>query len=166
MATVMALLRLFHVFAGVVWVGTAFFFALFLEPALQGAGPEGGKFMQRLTQTGLALKFSIASSVVVVSGVIMYWVASRGLAVAWIGSVSGIILTLGSLAGIAAFTLGLIVQGPANARIAALQKEIQTAGSPNPTQLAEIAGLQKKISDGARWGAPLMALALIGMVVG
>jgi len=70
----------------------------------------------------------------------------------WISSTVGLALTVGSVAGILAFALGLIVQAPANAHLAAVQ-------------MAEIAAQQKKISDGAWWGAVLMTIALIGMFI-
>lgn len=125
MNVLMALLRLTHVFAGVLWVGTAFFFVLFLEPTIEGAGVEGGKIMQRLTQTRLAVTLSLASALVVVSGLLMYWFDSGGLQAAWIGTGAGIALTVGGVAGILAVVVGLVVQAPASTRIAALQKEIQ-----------------------------------------
>ncbi len=166
MDVLMLLLRLIHMFAGVLWVGTAFFFILFLEPTIEAAGADGGKFMQRLMQTRLAVTLSIASTLVVVSGLIMYWVASGGLQAAWIGSRAGIGLTIGGVAGVLAFVIGLLVQGPASARIAAVQKEIQAAGGPpSPAQMAAIGAQQKRISDGSRWGAVLMVIALIGMAI-
>ena len=167
MDVLMALLRLIHVFAGVLWVGTAFFFVLFLEPTIEAAGAEGGKFMQRLTQTRLAVTLSLASALVVVSGLVMYWLDSGGLQAAWIGSGAGIALTVGGVAGILAFVVGLLVQAPASTRIAALQKEMQASGGPPTTaQMADIAAQQKRISDGSRWGAALMVIALIGMAIG
>ena len=38
-------LRLIHVVAGALWVGMVTFVTYFLQPALQEAGPEGGKVM-------------------------------------------------------------------------------------------------------------------------
>jgi len=70
----------------------------------------------------------------------------------WISSTVGLALTVGSVAGILAFALGLIVQAPANAHLAAVQMVV-------------IAAQQKKISDGAYWGAVLMTIVLIGMVI-
>jgi hypothetical protein len=166
MDVLMALLRLIHIFAGVLWVGTAFFFILFLEPTIEAAGADGGKFMQRLMQTRLAVTLSLASALVVISGLVMYWVRSGGLQAAWIGSRAGIALTVGGAAGTLAFVVGLLVQAPASARIAALQKEIQAAGGPpSPAQMAAIGAQQKRVAVGSRWGAVLMVIALIGMAI-
>jgi hypothetical protein len=49
MATYMIVLRLIHIFAGIVWAGWAFIQLGFIEPALKAAGPAGGAFMQALT---------------------------------------------------------------------------------------------------------------------
>lgn len=160
-------MRIIHTFAGVTWVGTAFFFVLFLEPTVEAAGAEGGRFMQCFTRTRLALTLSTASALVVISGVVMYRIVSSGLQLAWIGNPRGLALTVGSLAGILAFAIGLAVQGPAAGRMAAIQKEMQTAGGPpNASQLVELGAQAKKISEGSRWGAVLMVIALLGMALG
>lgn len=163
----MALFRLVHMFAGVLWVGTAFFMVLFLEPVVAQAGADGGKFMQRLMMTRLSVTLALASAFVVVSGIWMYWVASRGLQASWFGTRAGIALTLGAIAGVVAFAMGLVVMAPAADRLAKIQKEIQAAGKPpTPAQLAEIGKQSKRISTGSRVEALLMAIALIGMALG
>ncbi len=162
-----ALFRLVHTFAGVLWVGTAFFMVLFLEPVVAQAGADGGKFMQRLMMTRLSVTLALASAFVLVSGIVMYWSASRGLQASWFGTRAGIALTVGAIAGILAFAIGLVVMAPASGRIASIQKEIQAAGKPpSPAQLAAIGAQQKTISIGSRWEALLMAVALIGMALG
>lgn len=159
-------LRLLHIFAGIFWVGTAFFFVLFLEPTITTAGPAGGTVMGRLTLTRFPMVMAVSSIVTVVVGVLMYLKDSSGLQVNWIAAPSGVAITIGSLAGILAFLLGAIVQMPASARMAALQKEIQAAGGPpTPSQMAELHVLLDRISNASRWGAVLMVIAVIGMAI-
>ena len=157
-------LRLIHIFAGIFWVGTALFFVLFFEPTLRAAGPEGGKIMGRLTLTRFPMTMTIASLLTVVAGILLYLNDSGGLQAQWVFSLSGVALTVGGSAGILAFLLGLAVQGPSAMRMSALQKEIQTAGSP-PTsaQQQELHRLQERIANASRWGAVLMVIAVIGM---
>ena len=159
-------LRLVHIFSGIFWVGTAFFFALFFEPTIKAAGAEGGKVMGRLTLTKFPLAMTIASLLTVVAGVLLYLDASGGLQASWIFSLSGLALTIGGSAGILAFLLGLTVQGPSAARMSALQKGIQAAGAP-PTsdQMQELQRLQERIAIASRWGAVLMVIAVLGMVM-
>src|SRR5450759_16229 len=139
MDTYMIILRLLHIFAGIFWVGTAFFFVLFLEPTITAAGPAGGTVMGRLTLTQFPMVMAVSSILTVAAGVLIYLKDSNGLQINWIAAPSGLAMTIGSLAGILAFLLGLIVQAPASARMAALQKEMQAAGGPpKPAQLEEL----------------------------
>ncbi len=166
MDTYMIILRLLHIFAGIFWVGTAFFFVLFLEPTITAAGPAGGTVMGRLTLTRFPMVMAVSSILTVVVGFLMYLKDSNGFQINWISTPSGITMTIGSAAGILAFLLGLIVQAPASARMAALQKEIQAAGGPpTPSQMAELHVLLGRISNASRWAAVLMVIAVIGMAI-
>lgn len=162
----MIILRLLHIFAGIFWVGTAFFFVLFLEPTITAAGPAGGTVMGHLTLTRFPLVMAVSSILTVAAGFLMYLIDSGGFQINWISTASGVAITIGSLAGILAFLLGLAVQAPASARMAALQKEIQAAGRPpTPSQMAELHVLLDRISNASRWGAVLMVIAVIGMAI-
>jgi hypothetical protein len=160
----MLILRLIHILSGIFWVGTAFFFVLFFEPVIKASGPAGGTIMGRLTLTRFPMVMALASILTVVAGFLMFLVDSRGFQIDWISTLPGIALTTGSLAGILAFFVGLSVQMPASARMAAIQKEIQAAGKPpSPSQLEELNVLQDRIATASRWGAVLMVIAVIGM---
>jgi uncharacterized membrane protein len=162
----MLILRSIHVLSGIFWVGTAFFFVLFFEPTLKAAGLAGGTVMGRLTLTRFPLVMALSSILTVGIGFVMYWLDSKGFQVNWISTPPGIALTIGSLAGILAFLLGLAVQMPASNRMAAIQKEIQTAGGkPKPSQVEEMQVLQERISTASRWGAVLMVIAVLGMAM-
>ncbi len=162
----MIILRLIHIFSGIFWVGTAFFFVLFFEPTLKASGPAGGTVMGRLTLTRFPIVMALSSILVVATGFLLYWTDSGGLKINWISTAPGVTMTIGSVAGILAFLLGLIVQMPASARMAALQKEIQAAGGPpTPSQMAEMHVLTEKISNASRWGAVLMVIAVFGMAM-
>ncbi len=166
MDTYMIILRLLHIFAGIFWVGTAFFFVLFLEPTITTAGPAGGTVMGRLMLTRFPMVMAVSSILTVAAGFLMYLIDSSGFQTNWISTPSGVTMTIGSLAGILAFLLGLIVQMPASARMAALQKEIQAAGGPpKPSQMEELHVLQDRISNASRWGAVLMVIAVLGMAI-
>jgi len=160
----MILLRSIHIIAGIFWSGTAFFFVISFEPTLKAAGPAGGAVMGRLTMSKFPLIMAIASILTVGIGFVMYLIDSHGLQISWIAKPAGITMTIGSLAGIAAFIEGLVVQVPANNRVAALQKEMLAAGGqPTPAQMEEMQALLKKIGKASRLGAVLMLIAVLGM---
>jgi uncharacterized membrane protein len=162
----MIILRIVHILSGIFWVGTAFFFVLFFEPTIKAAGPAGGTVMGRLTLTRFPMVMALSSILTVAAGFLLYLKDSGGFQINWISTPSGITITIGSVAGILAFLLGLIVELPTTARIAALQKEIQASGNPpTPSQMDELHSLQERMSNASRWGAVLMVIAVLGMTI-
>jgi uncharacterized membrane protein len=161
------LLRLVHVLSGIAWVGSALFIVVFLEPAISATGPNGAKVMAELMQHRRLSQFmSLAALATIVAGLILFWSDSSGLQVGWMTAGEGLGLTIGGLAGLAAFVLGLAIQVPTTGRIAALGKEMQSAGGPPaPAQLAEMQRLQERMAAGGRWGLALMAISVIAMTV-
>jgi uncharacterized membrane protein len=158
------ILRLVHILSGIFWVGTALFFVLFFEPTIKAAGPAGGTVMGRLMLTRFPMVMALSSILTTAAGFLLYLADSKGFQINWISTLPGITITIGSLAGIAAFLLGGIVQMPASARLAAIQKMIQAGGnSPTTSQMEELTVLQERIARASRWGAVLMIIAVIGM---
>lgn len=165
MNVVIVLLRLIHIFSAIFWVGTTLFMVGFLETAVQAAGPEGSKVMQKLIGgTRFSLVIAIAGWLTVLSGLWMYWLMT-GFNIAVMFD-TRLPLTLGAIAGILAGVVGTAMQGRASGQLAALGQEIATQGSPpSPDQLAAMGGLQAIIKRGGRLSAVLTVLAVIGMVI-
>ncbi|GAB4531562.1 MAG: hypothetical protein Kow0063_10990 [Anaerolineae bacterium] len=167
MSLYFTLLRLIHIFGGILWAGWAFILPAFIEPASKGAGPEGGKFMQALaSKTKILPAMTIAPLLVILSGVLMYWPLSGGLNGQWLVSPRGLWLTLGALAGILAFFFGFAVNRPTAQRIATLSREIATAdGPPRPEQLADLQRQQERLSKAGVVSAVLLGVTVLGMVL-
>jgi hypothetical protein len=163
----MIILRVIHIFAGVLWAGWAFAMVGFIEPASRAAGPEGGKFMQTLTgKTKLIQTMLVAPLLVILTGLLLYWPVSGGLSGRWIVSGPGLALTIGSFAGILAFVSGFVINRPAAERLATLSREMQSAGKPpSPEQMAELRAQQERLSKGGLYSAILLAVSVIGMSV-
>lgn len=165
--TLIVLLRIIHILAGVFWAGAAFMVAVFLEPNARALGPEGGKFMQRLTgQMRMTTILLIASFSNVLAGIWLYWIFSGGFQVSWITSGRGLSLTIGAVAAIVTLSLALAVTKPTLLRMGALGQEIQQAGGPpKPEQMAAMQVLQRRLAVAGRTGAILLVIAIIGMSV-
>ncbi|MBI3978680.1 MAG: hypothetical protein HY331_10900 [Chloroflexi bacterium] len=158
--------RLVHISTGIYWVGAALVIAGFITPAVEAAGPEGGRFMQRLAQTRLPFSISLSSVLSALSGIVLYWWASAGLQGGWITSGRGLGFTLAGLVGILAASLGFAVSAPTAQRIAALGKEIQAAGGPpKPAQLQQMRALQQRIKQAGVLAAALLVVTVVGMVI-
>jgi uncharacterized membrane protein len=167
MDIVLVVMRLIHILAGTFWVGAAVFIAAFVEPAVHALGPDGGKFMQRLTGAGrLPLFMSLAALLTTLAGLWLYWRASVGFAIPWILAPSGLTLTVGALAGILAAILGSAVTGRTAGKLSELGKAMQAAGGPpQPAQLAEMQALQRRLQQASIWGSVLLVISVAGMAM-
>jgi len=159
-----AILRVLHIGAGVLWAGATFFVISFLIPTVQAAGPEGGRFMQRLSQGPYPRALSAAAILTIATGLLLYWRDSAGLQAAWVGSAFGLTLTIGALAGVIAFFWGVFRTKPVADRLGELGKTLAAvAGPPSPAQMSEVQQLQAKLTSGARIVAYLLGLTVLTM---
>ncbi len=166
MDLLMIVLRLIHIGTAVFWGGTAFFLVSFLTPAVQAAGPEGGKVMQRLAVSSFPQAILGMASLTVLSGLSMYWLKSGGLQLVWIMTPTGLGFTFGGLMGLISLAIGFRVTSPAIERLAELAKAAMTSGKPpSPDEMKEIQGLQLKMTNGAVWNAIFLALAVAAMAI-
>lgn len=162
--TTRIVLRTLHILSGTLWVGSAIFITLFLEPTVRKAGAAGGQFMEKLMSESSLVKYMIASSLLtVVTGVILYGIDSN-FESSWIASREGVIFSIGSLAGLVAYGTGQFVIAPTAARIGALGHEMAVAGGP-PTQvqLSKMDSLQARAALSGRLELILMVIAVAGM---
>lgn len=128
----MITLRLIHILSGVFWTGTAFFSVWFLQRAVAEAGPEGGRFMQRLTaQRRFQIAMPVAAWLTILSGIGLYGRVSAGFQRAWVTSGTGLVLAAAGLAAILAVVVGSIIQRPATVRLGLLASEVQRSGAPS-----------------------------------
>jgi uncharacterized membrane protein len=162
---VMVWLRLFHIVAGVFWVGSAAYGAFFVMPTARAAGPEGGRFVGQLMQRmgpalGIAMLFTI------VPGFILYGQLSAGFNRAWATTPTGLALGAGALATILAVVAGIVVNAPTRKKMVALRAGLEAhGGRPGDTEAAELARLQARIERGAQVVAVLLLLAAGAMAV-
>jgi len=158
-------LRLVHIVAGIVWVGSAVFGALFLFPTARAAGAEGGRFIERLMRrVGPAM--GIAMLLTVIPGFIMYGRLSAGFNRAWVTSRPGLALGAGAVAAILAVLVGAAVNAPAGAKMAVLRKSFEAQGGvPTATQAAQLQTLQSRVERGAQVVAALLLIAAGTMAV-
>jgi uncharacterized membrane protein len=158
-------LRLVHIVAGVVWVGSAVFMAAFLLPAARAAGSDGTRFVGQLMQRA-GPAFGLAMLLTVISGFIMYGRLSAGFNRAWVTSRPGLALAVGALAAIAAALVGATVNAPAAGKMAAIRKSLQAqGGAPTAAQMAQLASLQTRAEHAGQVAAGLLVIAAGAMAV-
>ena len=160
------ILRLIHIVLGAVWVGMAVFTAVFLGPAMQDAGPQGGKVMEALVKRGMMTAMPILALGTILSGIWLYWMMSAGFQPSFVHSRLGLALGLGGLMSILGFGLGITVTRPAMVRIAAITQGLATATeSERAQQMNEIARLRARGTMASKVGTVLLVLATAAMAV-
>ncbi|HJW29537.1 MAG TPA: hypothetical protein VJ508_09850, partial [Saprospiraceae bacterium] len=159
------ILRLIHILSAVFWGGGLLTLSMFILPSVNSSMPEAGKFMQRfLGAYHFPIYMTIAGSLTVLSGVLMYADLSRMFSMVWISSAHGLCLTVGGTAGIIAFLLGLLVNKPRADRMGRIGKEImQAGGKPTEAQVAEMTALRMAITSMTKNIAILILIAIIAM---
>ena len=126
MSPLPTVLRLIHIFSGVYWAGSIFFFVTFLEPSIRSLGPDGGKVMIRLFERGYLKLMPVVAIVTILSGLWLLWILSSGFSSDYMGSAMGIALSTGAVFAIVALITGLTVMRPAANRIWAIARQLPT----------------------------------------
>jgi uncharacterized membrane protein len=160
-------LRLIHILCGVLWAGGIFTLALFILPAVNASGPEGGKVMRQIAATNhYATVMTTAATLNIIAGLLLYWKDSNGLSMDFIGSPQGIAVTLGATLAIIAYILGLSINRPGVLRMTAIGNEIAAAGGkPTEAQMAELGTLRKRISISTKYMAWLLGITVSAMAI-
>lgn len=161
----MVWLRLVHIVAGIVWVGSAVFAALFVFPTARAVGADGRRFIERL-QRRMGPAMGIAMLLTVIPGFIMYGKLSAGFNRAWVTSRPGLALGAGALAAILAVIVGIASNASAGVRLAALSKSVEAqGGAATAAQAAQVAVLQARMERGMQAAAALLVIAAAAMAV-
>lgn len=167
MDVLLVVLRLVHVVFGTIWVGMAVFASMFLGPAIQDAGPEGGKVMAALQRRGVMTVLPVLGLGTLISGLWLYWRMSAGLHPGVITSRVGLAFGLGGLAAVLAFALGVAVGRPAMMRAGMLAQAAQAGASEAERAglMAEAGRLRARSMAAGRAAAWLLILAAAAMSV-
>jgi uncharacterized membrane protein len=159
--------RIVHVVGGVLWVGTMYFLAVFLGPALGDVGPEGGKVMGALMRRKWMVFLPIVATLTVLSGFYLYWRASSGFASDYMGSGPGMTYGTGATAAIIAFIIGMTVTRPAMTKALELSQRMGSAdAAERETIAATIAKHRSRGAAGGRIVVVLLLIAAVAMAVG
>jgi hypothetical protein len=129
-----------------------------LTPTVQAAGPDGGRFMLRLSAFGrMSRVLTISAALTVLAGILLYWQTSSGLSGTWLTSAHGITLTIGAIIGILAMLHGIFATGPIVTKMGTVAKDILSRQGPPPPEL-----MQQAQALGARLGSNSMASVAMG----
>jgi len=162
--------RIFHIGAGIAWVGSVYFLVVFVQPASAAIGPAAAPFMNELLGARKLVDRIIAlAAVTILAGLILY-LKDMDLAGGfgdWIGTARGVVFTIGGVAAILAVAIGIFGTRPAVQRLLAVGRQVgqstQGGAAPPPEVAAEVAVLQGKLRGFARASFGLLVVAVLTM---
>jgi len=166
MAVLIALLRLVHIVAGILWVGFAAFLPFYLVPAVAEAGPEAGKIMGALQRRGLMTVLPALAGLNMLAGLGLFWAVSGGSAEYFRTPMSHTLI-LGAVFAIAGYVLGMRVGRPSIMRANAIMQALSPAATPDEraSASAEAARFRQRGSRAGGISAGLLILAAACMAV-
>ena len=162
--------RIFHIGAGVAWVGSVYFLVVFVQPTSAAIGPAAAPFMGHLLgERKLVDRIIGLAAVTILAGLILYLkdMSNVGGFGDWIGESQGLVFTIGGLAAIAALAIGVFGTRPAVQQLLAVGGQIaqatQGGGAPPPELAAQVPVLQARTKVLARVSFALLVVAVIAM---
>ena len=170
MNSLMAVLRLVHILAGIFWVGATLFLAAFLLPAARDVGPSAGALMSQLMERRrLQFWINVAMTLAILAGFALYAIDSRLSGGGFGRSATGITLAIGALLAIAAAGVGGAIGKPTGRKLGEIARrlqEAQRAGGPPPADLvAEAQPLQRKMASALTIMSWLLVLSATTMAI-
>ena len=159
--------RVIHVLAGVLWVGSMFFLAVFLGPALGDIGPDGASVMGALAKRKWMVFTPIVAILSVLSGLYLYWRVSAGFNSAYMGSGPGMTYGTGAAAAIIAFLIGVSITRPAMAKAMELSQRMANADASERQSIAtQIGTYRVRGANSGKLVVVLLLIAATAMAVG
>jgi uncharacterized membrane protein len=162
--------RIFHIGAGIAWVGSVYFLVAFVQPASEAMGPAATPFMTELLGARkLVDRILVLATVTILAGLILYLkdMNAVGGFGDWVGSAEGLVFTIGGLCAIAAVAIGALGTRPAVQQLLSVGRQIgqpsQQGGSPPPELESRVAVLQGKLKAFARASFALLVVAVLAM---
>lgn len=160
-AILITVLRIAHIFAGIVWVGVGFTLAMYFKPVFDAAGIDSRKFMRALyTKTAFDKLMPIVSMITTLAGIILYGLI-MSFNSSFASSSQGIVLGIGALAGLAAAGHGGAVLGRRGAEYQSLVKE--AGDTPTGAQQQQMVEMEDFLLKHARISMWMMVVAVVGM---
>jgi len=168
--SVMAIVRLVHILAGIFWVGATLTLSAFLLPAARAVGPSGGAVMTQLMgRQRLQFWINVGMALTILAGFALFGIDSKASGGGFGRSAMGITLSIGALLAIVAAGVHGAMAQPAARKLGAIaqrMEESQRAGAAPPADLAaEAVPLRQKFSRAQAIMSWLLVLSATTMAI-
>ena len=159
--------RVLHIALGATWLGMAVLITYFLLPAVQEAGPDGGKVMIALVRRRLATFISSVAGLTVLSGFYLYWRLTNGFDPVISGSMEARVFGAGGVLGLVAAIIGGSVVAKNMKKAVALMSQLGAADATTRASVMERAmAHRQKAATGSRIVAILLMVTIVLMALG
>jgi len=161
---VLSILRLTHIFSGMIWLGLGVSGALIVHPVAKSLGEKGDEFMRRYYAYSIVNRvFPAAAILTTLAGLIMWPARVDGMDFAGFGNTGDIVMITGALFGLLAFGHGAAATGRFSDAYGKLAQAIEESDSPSDTQLSELATLRAKVFIHSNISVVLTIIAAVAM---
>jgi uncharacterized membrane protein len=159
------LMRIAHIFSGVLWVGAAVVYMFYISPSVRATAPGSRQFLQHLiTRQKYPLFMNVVSAVTILAGAVLYWIDSGGNIASWVKTGPGLGFTIGSVTAFVVYLLGFFLIRPRGERMGALGTQFAAAGGPpSAAQLAEMQKIDQELHTLEWIDFVLLTIALLTM---
>jgi uncharacterized membrane protein len=138
------LLRIFHIGAGVFWVGSVLMLAFVINPAVLETGESGQKFMDFLVKNKrFGTESAGAGTMAGIAGLLLYWHDSQGLTSAWMQASPGVGFGIGAVLGLIGYIFGILTDRKLKA-MTALRAQSGEALTEDQAAELQVLGKQQK----------------------
>jgi hypothetical protein len=161
-------MRVLHVVLAGAWFGAAVLLTLYLGPAVEQAGPAGGKLMGILVRRGLAKYMAAIGGLTIVTGVYLFWRFTGGFDPALSSSRAGMAFSVGALTGLIALILGGSMVGASAKKLAALDAQAGTMpeGPGRAALMNTMETLRERMSTFGKIVVALLFISMAAMALG
>lgn len=157
MSTLFDVLRLFHIVAGILWVGALVMMAFFIGPTARALGPAGGAMIDHLVRVRKVPRYMMTMAIItVLAGLGLTWLHVSATSGEWMRTSMGRTFMWGGTLAIVGFIWGAVFVARAAGHLAGRAKALADAGHPPSDQ--ERAELQH---SSARLGFHTRAVAVL-----
>jgi uncharacterized membrane protein len=165
-SSLMAILRLVHILAGIFWVGATLTLSAFVLPAARAVGPGGGPIMTQLMgRQRLQFWINIGMTLTILAGFALYGIDSKASGGGFGRSPMGITLAIGALLAIAAAGVhGAMAQSAAR-KLGAIARHLEESQRAPADLAAEALPLREKFSRAQTIMSWLLLLSATTMAI-
>lgn len=168
MDALMIVLRIIHIFSGLIWLGLGLVDLFVFSPALQDMAANKQSVAAALANRIYSNKwyvigFPVAATLTVLAGFWLYYRTSDGFNGDWMSLRSSMVLSTGVVLGIIALIHGGAVMGPTQSKVRQAAAAIQASENPSDAQWQEFNKLKASHTQHGYISLVLVVLTLLTM---